>query len=73
MKRATLIFNPRAGQLNMAGKVKPVVEYWQKRGWHVTLCPTKAHGHATELARMAADAGEDLVLAAGGDGTMGQV
>ena len=57
----------------MAGKVKPVVEYWQKRGWQVTLCPTKAHGHATELARMAADAGEDLVLAAGGDGTMGQV
>jgi YegS/Rv2252/BmrU family lipid kinase len=73
MKRATLIFNPRAGQLNMAGKVKPVVDYWRARGWRVKVRPTEAPGHATELARRAADDGDLLVLAAGGDGTMGQV
>lgn len=73
MKRATLIFNPRAGQLNMAAKVEPVAEHWRENGWRVTLWPTEAPGHATELARRAADAGEHVVLAAGGDGTMGQV
>jgi YegS/Rv2252/BmrU family lipid kinase len=73
MKKATLIFNPRAGQLNMAAKVEPVADYWRGRGWRVTLQPTQAPGHATELARRAAESGEHVVLAAGGDGTMGQV
>jgi YegS/Rv2252/BmrU family lipid kinase len=73
MKRATLIFNPRAGQLNMAGKVEPVANYWRERGWRIAVRPTQAPGHATELARRAADDGDLLVLAAGGDGTMGQV
>ena len=73
MKRATLIFNPRAGQLTMASKVKPVADFWRARDWRVTLRATEAPGHATELARQAAEAGEELVLAVGGDGTMGQV
>lgn len=73
MKKATLIFNPRAGQLNMAAKVQPVVDFWRGRGWRVNLRPTEAPGHAIELARRAGDEGEHLVLAAGGDGTMGQV
>lgn len=73
MKKATLIFNPRAGQLNMTAKVEPVADFWRKRGWRVKLKPTQAPGHATELARRAADDGEHLVLAAGGDGTMGQI
>lgn len=73
MKKATLIFNPRAGQLNMTAKVGPVAELWRADGWRVTLRPTEAPGHATELARRAAEDGEHIVLAAGGDGTMGQV
>ena len=35
--------------------------------------PTQAAGHATALAREAAAAGHGLVLAAGGDGTLGEV
>ena len=73
MKKATIIFNPRAGQLNMADKVDPVAAFWRKHGWRVKLWPTQAPGHATVLARRAADEGVHLVLAAGGDGTMGQV
>jgi YegS/Rv2252/BmrU family lipid kinase len=73
MKKATLIFNPRAGQLNMAAKVEPVAEYWRARGWRMKVRPTEAPGHATKLARQAAEDGDLLVLAAGGDGTMGQV
>lgn len=73
MKKATIIFNPRAGQLNMTDKIEPVADFWRGQGWRVHLRPTEAAGHATELAQRAADAGEHLVLAAGGDGTMGQV
>ncbi len=73
MKKATLIFNPRAGQLNMGAKVMPVIEFWRRRGWSVKLAPSEAPGHATELARQAAESGEQLVLAAGGDGTISQV
>lgn len=73
MNTATFIFNPRAGQLNVRAKVEPVADFWRKKGWRVKLRPTQASGHATELARQAAADGERLVLAAGGDGTMGQV
>jgi YegS/Rv2252/BmrU family lipid kinase len=71
--KATLIFNPRAGQLITAAKVEPVAQYWRARGWRVRLWPTEAPGHATELARRAAGEGEHVVLAAGGDGTMGHI
>ncbi len=57
----------------MAPKVEPAADFWRARGWQVDLRPTEAPGHATELARRAADAGHHLVLAAGGDGTMSQV
>ena len=73
MKRATLIYNPRAGQLNTAAKVQPAADAWRAEGWRVTLRPSSHAGHATQLARAAAEAGEDVVLAAGGDGTLGQV
>lgn len=73
MKRATLIYNPRAGQLQGAAKAEPAAKVWRARGWKVTLQPTLHPGHATELARAAAATGVDVVLAAGGDGTLGQV
>ena len=73
MKRATIIYNPRAGQLFAAAKVEPAADAWRARGWRVTLRATARPGHATELARAAAEAGEQVVLAAGGDGTLGQV
>ena len=50
-----------------------MAETWRARGWLVTVDPTRAAGHATELARQAAQAGFALVLAAGGDGTLGEV
>lgn len=50
-----------------------VADLWQARGWHVTIRPTQAPGHATELAQQAAVSGVQLVFAAGGDGTLGEV
>ncbi len=46
---------------------------WRANGWHVDICATEAPEHAIELARDAAVAGADLVMAAGGDGTLGEV
>lgn len=73
MKRAVVIFNPRAGQLMAGDKIEPAAGVWRAAGWDVALRPTRAPGHATELARQAAEAGVPVVLAAGGDGTLGQV
>jgi YegS/Rv2252/BmrU family lipid kinase len=50
-----------------------VADFWRTRGWRVVVYPTQSAGHATELARQAAIAGHRLVLAAGGDGTLGEV
>jgi diacylglycerol kinase (ATP) len=50
-----------------------VADGWRARGWQVVVRRTEAAGHATTLAQAAAAAGHDLVLAAGGDGTLGEV
>lgn len=73
MKHAVLIFNPRAGQVNIGSRLLPVADFWRRRGWQIEVQPTQAPGHATELARKAASQGATLVLAAGGDGTLSQV
>lgn len=69
----TLIFNPMAGQLNTAARINDVAGFWQANGWRVFVRPTQHAGHATELAREAAERQHQLVLAAGGDGTINQV
>jgi diacylglycerol kinase (ATP) len=71
--QATLIYNPLAGPINLAATIELVADGWRARGWQVTVRHTKAAGHAMDLARQAARADHDLVLAAGGDGTLGEV
>lgn len=50
-----------------------MIDIWRARGWQTEVCATQAAGHAADLARQAAEAGHELVLAAGGDGTLGEV
>jgi diacylglycerol kinase (ATP) len=50
-----------------------VADFWQAQGWEIVVIPTEAAGHATELAREASEAGHEMVIAAGGDGTLGEV
>jgi YegS/Rv2252/BmrU family lipid kinase len=73
MPKTTLIYNPLAGPTNLASTIKLVADTWQARGWETTIKPTRAAGHATELARQAAISGHELVFAIGGDGTLGEV
>lgn len=50
-----------------------VADIWQANGWQVFIRPTQKPGHATELARFAAAESHQVVIAAGGDGTLCEV
>lgn len=72
-KNITLIYNPLAGPADLAGTMDQIAAQWRRAGWAVTVRPTQAAGHATKLAQEAVVEGCQLVLAAGGDGTLGEV
>ncbi len=57
----------------MEETIQQVASFWEQRGWELTIAPTEYAGHAVRLAREAAEMGQRLVLAAGGDGTLGEV
>lgn len=73
MRQATLIYNPRAGTANFKAQLGDIQQFWLDHGWTVEIQPTQRPRHATTLARAAAARGDGLVLAAGGDGTLGEV
>lgn len=70
---ATIIYNPLAGPADSAATMESIAKRWRKIGWDVDVQPTKAAGHATKLAADAVERGRNLVLAAGGDGTLEEV
>ncbi|MBV9543157.1 MAG: diacylglycerol kinase family lipid kinase [Chloroflexi bacterium] len=74
---AALIVNPHAGQklgleTNRWGPAE-VQAALQAEGIRFDARPTRYPGHATELAREAVTEGRQLVIAAGGDGTVNEV
>ncbi len=71
--RARIVLNPLAGNAEDIGGVTAALEVWRARGWEVDVTPTAYAGHAIVLAREAAEQGYDVVVAAGGDGTVNEV
>jgi len=69
---AVIVFNPTAGQRRQA-KLRQAMARLGALGLTVGIAETRCPGHATELARAAAEAGCPLVVAAGGDGTIAEV
>lgn len=70
--RTKLIVNPNAdlGRAWLtAADLRPIVEQFGGADWSGTVYPT----HATQLAREAGEAGYELVVAVGGDGTVHEV
>ena len=65
------ILNPRAGV--SPNEARRAAERGHPRWDDFDLSVTEGPGHATELARAAADAGADVVLSVGGDGTANEV
>src|SRR5947209_1623765 len=70
-KRASLVINPRTGQ-NVA-KLADVLAVFAAAGWKTDIALKEYGGHTMELAKEAAEASSDLVVAYGGDGTLNQV
>ncbi len=71
--RAMLIYNPTAGQFWSPFRAETVKSYLAKHEWQVELAPTQFAGHGIELARQAVAERFDVVIAAGGDGTLNEV
>ncbi len=71
-KKLSIIANPAARKSSLK-KVKLASELLGRAGWDVELMWTQEAGHATRLAKQAADGGAYLVVAAGGDGTFNEV
>lgn len=67
-----IVFNPTAGR-RRAARLWRVLDVMSANGMRLELAETHHPGHATELAREAAAGGADLVVAAGGDGTIAEV
>jgi len=68
-----IILNPVAGA-RKRGLLQKVIARLEQAGAQVTLEETKAAGHAATLARAAAArGGVDVIVAAGGDGTINEV
>jgi YegS/Rv2252/BmrU family lipid kinase len=72
-KYARIILNPLAGQAEQITELHRARALWEAHGWKVEWHATGYAGHAIELAREGAACGCDLVVAAGGDGTVNEV
>lgn len=70
---ALIILNPSAGWGRAARHAAEVEGILRGAGFPFEVAATSRPGEATELARDAAAAGRDLVVAAGGDGTAHEV
>lgn len=72
--RVVIVFNPTAGQSGQREHdLHLATDIWRQHNWAVELRPTSGPGDATHLARAAANDGYDIVVAAGGDGTINEV
>ena len=67
-----IIFNPVAGR-RRAHLLWRVLDVMVANGIRIDIAETHSPGHAEALARAAAAAGERIVVAAGGDGTIAEV
>ena len=73
VKKIAIVYNPKGGSASTR-KVEQLAGHFVTQGVEVQFSPTTAEpGSARSLARQAVDAGVDLVVAFGGDGTAEQV
>ena len=73
MSYARLIVNPVAGAKRTAKKWPQIMRLLKSIGLHFEHDLTEAPGHATELAKSAAEKGYKLVVSVGGDGTINEI
>ncbi|MBD7938946.1 MULTISPECIES: diacylglycerol kinase [Cytobacillus] len=73
MKRARIIYNPTSGREIFKRHLAEVLEKFERAGYETSCHATTGEGDATKAARLAVERKYDLVVAAGGDGTINEV
>ncbi|WJH36820.1 diacylglycerol kinase [Paenibacillus aurantius] len=72
-KRARLIYNPTSGREEMKKRLSEVLARLERGGLETSTHATIGEGDATLAAAEAVERGFDIVIAAGGDGTLYEV
>ncbi|MCH1624653.1 diacylglycerol kinase [Fredinandcohnia quinoae] len=73
MKRARIIYNPTSGREIFKRHLPEVLMRLEGAGYETSCHATTCEGDATNAARIAVERKYDLVVAAGGDGTINEV
>lgn len=73
MKRATLIINPVAGKMQVKGAFFEIVSKLCEAGYDLKVKMTRGKGDAIEIAASQRQGECDVILCAGGDGTLNEV
>jgi diacylglycerol kinase (ATP) len=73
MKRARIIYNPTSGRELFKKNLPEVLEALEIAGFETSCHATTCEGDAQVAAKKAVQNGFDLVIAAGGDGTLNEV
>lgn len=71
--RARLIYNPTSGREEMKKKLSEILQRLEQGGIETSTHATIGEGDATLAASDAVDRGFDIIIAAGGDGTLYEV
>jgi diacylglycerol kinase (ATP) len=73
MKRARIIYNPTSGREIFKRHLAEVLQKLETAGYETSCHATTGPGDATNAARIAVERRYDIVIAAGGDGTINEV
>ncbi|UFT99933.1 diacylglycerol kinase [Radiobacillus kanasensis] len=73
MKRARIIYNPTSGREAFKKELADVLQRLEQVGYEASAHATTGAGDATEAAKVAVERKYDIVIAAGGDGTINEV
>jgi diacylglycerol kinase (ATP) len=73
MKRARLIYNPTSGREILKRNLPDILQKLEVAGYEASCHATIGAGDATNAARIAVEREYDMVIAAGGDGTIHEV
>ncbi|MEX2460647.1 MAG: diacylglycerol kinase [Paenibacillaceae bacterium] len=73
VKRARLIYNPSSGREGIKKKLPDILQRLERGGLETSTHATIGEGDATLAAADAVEQGFDVIIAAGGDGTLNEV
>lgn len=73
MKKARIIYNPTSGREVFKRELATVLERFEVAGFETSAHATTSEGDAVRAAKLAVDRRYDVIVAAGGDGTINEV